>query len=100
MITQPYIPSSLKDARAVLRRALTKPVEHLCAGDFAKAWCSICFLNPGLHADGYEDADSGWPRRLRTFAAEAWRRFDEVEIGEEVMYPSAATLAGLVARIR
>jgi hypothetical protein len=97
MITQPYIPSSHQDARAALRHALTQPIEQLDTGDFAKAWCSICFLNPGLHPDGYEDADSGWPRRLRPFAAEAWRRFDEAQIGEEVMYPSDATLAGLVA---
>ena len=40
----------------------------------------MAYLHPGLHPDGYESADSGWPRGLRRFAAEAWRRADAGEL--------------------
>ena len=52
-------------------------------------------LFPGLHPDGYEDAESGWPRVLKRFAAEAWRRNDAGELLDGEMYPSDAAWAGL-----
>lgn len=97
MITKTYIPDSIEVAESHLSSIATAPVEQLPASEFAKAWSSVCFLNPGLHPDGYEEADSGWPESLRKFAADAWRRFDAGEIGEEVMYPSDATHAGVMA---
>ena len=97
MITQTHIPDSIEDAESHLSSISTAPVEQLSASEFAKAWSSVCFLNPGLHPDGYEEADSGWPESLRKFAVDAWRRFDAGEIGEEVMYPSDATHAGVMA---
>jgi len=48
-----------------------------------RAWCVVAYLFPGLHPDGFEDADSGWPRVLKPFAAEAWRRVEVGEITEE-----------------
>jgi len=36
----------------------------------------------GLHPDGFEDAESGWPRVLRRFAAEAWRRAEADELDD------------------
>lgn len=65
--------------------------------DFAKAWSSVCYLNPGLHPDSYDDEDGGWPETLRKIAAEAWRRAAAGEIDDEVLYPSDATHAGLMA---
>ena len=97
MTIQAYIPESIQDAESHLSRSLSASIEQLPNPEFAKAWSSVCFLNPGLHPDGYEEADSGWPESLRKFAADAWRRFDAGEIGEEVMYPSDATHAGLMA---
>ena len=46
----------------------------------------MAYLHPGLHPDGYESADSGWPRVLRRFAAEAWRRADAGELIDNELY--------------
>ena len=51
-----------------------------------RAWCAIAYLYPGLHPDGYEAADSGWPRGLRRFAAEAWRRAGAGELTDNELY--------------
>ena len=52
-----------------------------------------------LHPDGFEDADSGWPRVLKRFAAEAWRRADAGELAGEELYPSGAQWSGLYDRM-
>ena len=57
-----------------LRIALTDPLERILKLTFVRARCAIAYLHPGLHPDGYEAADSGLPRGLRRFAAEARRR--------------------------
>jgi hypothetical protein len=36
-----------------------------------------------LYPDRFEDAESGWPRVLRRFAAEAWRRAEASELADE-----------------
>ena len=54
---------------------------------------------PGLHPDGFDAADSGWPRILKPFAAEAWRRARAGEITEDELYPSDAQWCGLYDRI-
>jgi len=81
-----YIPRSLRAAARNLRLALREPVEKLPAREFIRAWCSVSYLYPGLHPDGYEDADSGWPRVLRRLAAEAWRRADAGELSDSELY--------------
>ena len=58
--------------------------------------CFYC----GLHPDGYEDAESGWPRVLHRFAAEAWRRADTGELSDDELYPSDAQWSGLFDRMR
>ena len=50
---------------------------------FLRAWCAVAYAFPGLHPDGYEDEGSGWPRALRRFAAEAWRRAGAGELSDE-----------------
>ena len=97
MTTQAYIPQSIEEAKRHLSDAFDSPVDQLSLNAFEQVWSSVCFLNPGLHPDGYEDGDSGWPEALRKFAAEAWRRFNAGEIDEDVLYPSDATHAGLMA---
>jgi len=67
--------------------------------DFLRAWCAIAYAFPGLHPDGYEDKGSGWPRALRRFAAEAWRRAEAGLISEEELYPSDPQWAGLYDRM-
>ena len=63
--------------------------------DFLRAWCSIAYLYPGLHPDGYESADSGWPRVLKRFAAEAWRRARAGRFSDHELYCYQACKARL-----
>jgi hypothetical protein len=55
--------------------------------------------NPGLHPDGYADVDSGWPRVLKHFATEAWRRVEAGEITEDELYQSDSQWCGLYDRM-
>ena len=79
--------------------ALKQPLHELPHKAFVRAWCSVAYLFPGLHPDGYEDADSGWPRVLRRFAAEAWRRVEADEMSDDELYPSDAAWSGLYDRM-
>ena len=40
-----------------------------------------------------------WPRALRPFAAEAWRRAEAGELSDEELYPGDAQWAGLYDRM-
>ena len=82
-----------------LRIALTDPLERLPKTTFVRAWCAIAYLYPGLHPDGYESADSGWPGGLRRFAAEAWRRAEAGELADEELYAGDAQWSGLYDRM-
>ena len=67
--------------------------------EFLRAWCSLAYLFPGLHPDGFDDPDSGWPRVLKRFAAEAWRRAEADELADEELYPSDSQWSGLYDRM-
>ena len=56
------------------------------------------YLFPGLHPDGFE-RDSGWPRVLKRFAVEAWRRAEAGELTDGELYPSDAQWPGLYDRM-
>ena len=56
-------------------------------------------LYPGLHPDGYDDPDSGWPRGFKKIAAEAWARFETGELGDEELYPAEAAWCGIFDRM-
>lgn len=90
---------TLRGAGRELRRAFTAPLEQLPNPDFIRAWCAVAYTFPGLHPDGYEDVESGWPRALRRFAAEAWRRADAGELADEELYPCDAQWAGIYDRM-
>ena len=64
-----------------------------------RVWSSVAYLYPGLHPDGFEDAESGWPTALKRFAAEAWRRAKAGELVDEELYPSDAQWAGIHDRM-
>lgn len=53
-----------------------------------KGYHQIFEIHPGLHPDGFDDPDSGWPDELRPVCAEMWRRVDlkDSTICEEHMY--------------
>ena len=61
----------------------------------------LCRLNRSqlLHPDGFEDDESGWPRVLKTFAEEAWRRADFGRLSDDELYCSDAQWAGLYDRM-
>ena len=82
MKTISHVPNSLRSARRELRFSLANPLEQLPRDQFVRTWSTVAYLFPGLHPDGYEDAESGWPRVLRRFAAEAWRRADAGELAD------------------
>jgi hypothetical protein len=95
-----YIPDSARTAATHLRFALAQPSENISKADFVRAWSSIAYLFPGLHPDGYESDYGGWPRVLRRFAAEAWRRAEDGELDDAELYPSGAQWSGLCDRIK
>jgi hypothetical protein len=94
-----YIPNRLQSAGRELRLALNQPLAELPTETFVRAWCCVAYLFPGLHPDGFEEADSGWPRVLKRFAAEAWRRADAGELADEELYPGDAQWSGLYDRM-
>ncbi len=99
MKTFTYIPNSLRSAGRELRLAFINPLEQLSHEQFARVWSVVAYLFPGLHPDGYEDSESGWPHTLKRFAAEAWRRAETGELTDEELYPSDAQWSGLYDRI-
>jgi hypothetical protein len=90
-----FAPNSRKQAAQALRTARVADLTLLPKPQFLTAWCAIAYLLPGLHPDGYESEDSGWPRSLKRFAAEAWRRLRSGELMDEELYPCDAQWAGL-----
>jgi len=66
-----FIPSSLKEAASFLRAGWRGPAAQLSKTDFVRAWSAVAYLFPGLHPDGFDDPESGWPAALKRFAAEA-----------------------------
>jgi hypothetical protein len=64
-----------------------------------RAWSSVTYLFPGLHPDGFDDAESGRPRGLKRFAAEAWRRAEAGELSDNELYCSDAQWCGLYDRM-
>jgi hypothetical protein len=95
-----YIPTSLKSAGGELRKAFASNLGGLSKTDFIRAWASIAYLFPGLHPDGYEDKESGWPKSLRRFADEACRRVGDGEMTENELYQSDAQWCGIYDRLK
>src|SRR5688572_24004018 len=93
------VPSSLESAANSLRFGFAQGAAALSNGAFIQTWCAISYLYPGLHPDGFDAANSGWPNALRPFAAEAWRRFSSGEFSEDELYCSDAQWAGIFDRM-
>jgi len=99
MSAQIFIPATLRDAARCLRVGWQLPPAKLSKKDFVRAWSSVAYLFPGLHPDGFDEPDSGWPVALKRFVAEAWRRADAGELDDNELYPSDAQWAGLYDRM-
>ena len=82
-----------------METALAKKTDDVFTKANLRAWCSVAYLFPGLHPDGFEAADSGWPRVLKRFAAEAWRRAEAGELSDQELYCSDAAWSGLYDRM-
>jgi len=82
-----------------LRLSLGHPLHQIPREQFIRAWSAVAYLFPGLHPDGFEDAESGWPPILKRFAAEAWRRADAGELADGELYCCDAQWCGLYDRM-
>lgn len=89
------IPSSITEAEDQLSVGHTINLMELPKEDFLAKWFALAYLEPGLHPEGYESEDSGWPADLLPYAAEAWRRYKCGTINENEMYCYYAAWAGL-----
>jgi hypothetical protein len=99
MKTHIFIPTSLRDAGKYLRVGLQTEPADLAKADFVRAWSAVAYLFPGLHPDGFDDPESGWPVALKRFPAEAWRRAEAGELADAELYPSDAQWAGIYDRM-
>ena len=99
MSLQIFIPTSLQEAAQHLRAGWQSPADQLSKNDFVRAWSAVAYFFPGLHPDGFDDPESGWPVALKRFAAEAWRRAEAGELDDAELYPSDAQWAGLYDRM-
>lgn len=81
-----YIPPSCQAAEKHLGFAYKKGLLLLTKKEFVRGWCSLFFLYPGLHPDGFTSRGSGWPKHFKPFAAEAWRRFESGELADNELY--------------
>ena len=93
------VPCSLRDAAYVLRTSFASRTERLPKSRLIRAWWAIAYLYPALHPDGYELPDSAWPRALRRFAEEVWKRAERGRVTDEELYPSDAQWAGIYDRM-
>jgi hypothetical protein len=89
------VPPSAKDAKSCFFTNFNAPLCKLEIHDFISKWYALVYLAPGLHPDGYECEDSGWPDNLKPYAAEAWRRHDIGELSTDQLYCGHASWAGI-----
>jgi len=91
-----YIPPSEACAQRHIAAGLKARPEQLPRRLFLRAWCSIAWLHPGLHPDGYQCRDSGWPKALRPLAREAFRRRRAGQLTDLELYPYPAAKARIL----
>ena len=91
-----YIPPSCRAAERHLSFAFKRGLGALTKREFICGWCSLSFLYPGLHPDGFASRGSGWPKHFKSFAAEAWRRFESGELTDNELYCYQACKARIV----
>jgi hypothetical protein len=96
MKIQIYIPPSGRTAEKHLSTAFKRKLQTLTKIEFIRAWCSLAYLYPGLHPDGYSNRGSGWPKAFKPLAAEAWRRFQAGALTDNQLYCYQACKARLV----
>jgi hypothetical protein len=93
------VPDSLKSAACVVRNVLRCNLPKLSKSDFLRVWGSIAYLFPGLHPDGFEHPESGWPRVLKPIATEAWRRANAGDLTDGELYLTDSSWSGIFDRM-
>src|ERR1041385_548530 len=96
MKTAIYIPPSCRTAEKHLAAAFKHKLRSLTHIEFVRAWCSLAYLYPGLHPDGYASRGSGWPKALKPLAKEAWRRATAGDLTDNQFYCYQACKARLL----
>jgi hypothetical protein len=99
MKSEIYIPPSCKTADKHLELALNRHPKALTKTQFVRAWCSLAYLYPGLHPEGFRSEDSGWPKKLKPLAAEAWRRARAGQINDNQLFCYQACKARLIDEV-
>lgn len=90
------IPSSLVEATTRFAKAeKIDSLQFLSKDDFLLIWSALAYSHPGLHPDGYDSLESGWPKHLKRYAVEAWRRYGAEEFADENLYACDAQWAGV-----
>ena len=79
------IPRSVEEAETAVRQR-PENLSNMQKREFLRIWYSLFWLHPGLHPDGFEDADSGWPESLRPIASEAWSRYENDLLLDDEFY--------------
>ncbi|MBX3743218.1 MAG: hypothetical protein KF712_19695 [Akkermansiaceae bacterium] len=85
----PYnlIPNSREEAHLRLEVAMTLGINDASTEVFLGAWWALCWLNPGLHPDDYEN----WEFQVwREIAVEAFKRAENGGIRDRMLYPAEA----------
>ena len=87
MKTRLFIPKSICQATRALGGVNGLPLQSVPKDEFMKAWCSLVYLLPGLHADRYFEPGNGLTRKVNAMLAEVWRRADEGQMTDDELYP-------------
>lgn len=90
-----YIPADCASAELTLKHGLRGHPAEMTKAEFLRVWFAAAYLYPGLHPDGYDHPDSGWPSELVVLARDAWRRADAGELEDTELYPADAAWARL-----
>lgn len=92
-----FFPESEAKAEGILFNAELCALSSMKLNDFMRIWCSVVYLNPGLHTDNFHDPDYECEPFVRYVLEEVWRRADSGEIQDDELYPSEVIHARLSA---
>ena len=82
-----FFPESEAEAEGIVLNAEPHTLSSLELTDFMRVWCSVVYLNPGLHTDNLHDPDYECEPFVRCVLKEVWRRADSGEIHDDELGP-------------
>jgi|GEM_PF-6787761 len=96
MTTRLFYPGSVEDAEIAFEAMGARPLVELSTEDFIRVWCSVVYLNPGLHTDNFHDPEYECEPLVRGVLKEVWRRADAGELLDAELYPADVIRARLM----